>query len=159
MPIRRNLRVTRILASIVVILGLFLGNAVQGHLLPQAYAAPAVTANAVTAGATSPKVSRQDVASIGFLTAGQLAQQCGEGTAFSITYCLAFLAGVHDSMRAYEQWLDQREFCAPNTVKQRDLSNAFLAYVTAHPEYRDGLASSVAVVALKEAWPCTNQGH
>lgn len=96
-----------------------------------------------------------NAAPIGFLTAGQLAQQCREGTPFSVTYCLAFLAGVHDSIRAYEQWLDQREFCAPSDVKQRELSNAFLAFLAAHPEYRDGLASSVAVVALKEAWPCT----
>lgn len=109
--------------------------------------------------AVAPAVHADDAASIGFLTADQLAQQCREGTAFSVTYCLAFLAGVHDSIRAYEQWLDQREFCAPSTVKQRDLSNAFLAFLAAHPEYRGGLASSVAVVALKEAWPCTTPGH
>ncbi|TCM17998.1 hypothetical protein EDF56_105346 [Novosphingobium sp. PhB165] len=104
-------------------------------------------------------VSAGNGASIGFMTAGQLAEQCREGTPFSVTYCLAFLAGVHDSIRAYEQWLDQREFCAPRDVKQRDLSNAFMAFVAAHPQYRDGLASSVAVVALKEAWPCTTPGH
>ena len=125
------------------VIGLLLGNGAEA----QAIAAPAETARA-------PSASR-DAASIGFLTADQLARQCREGTAFSITYCLAFLAGVHDSMRAYEQWLGQREFCAPQAVKQRDLGNAFLAFVAAHPEYRDGLASSVAVVAMKEAWPCT----
>ncbi|WP_395331144.1 Rap1a/Tai family immunity protein [Novosphingobium sp. BL-8H] len=139
--------------ALLVALGLFLGGADEGHWQPQARAATPVSASSPAA------MKADDAAAIGFLTAGQLAQQCREGTAFSVTYCLAFLAGVHDSMRAYEQWLDQREFCAPNTVKQRDLSNAFLAFVTAHPEYRDGLASSVAVVALKEAWPCTSPGR
>lgn len=129
--------------------------AVMAALLPLPVSAASVSA----AEATRDMPEVRKAASIGFLTAGQLAQQCREGTPFSVTYCLAFLAGVHDSMRAYEQWLDQREFCAPGDVKQRELSNAFLGFLSAHPEYRDGLASSVAVVALKEAWPCTTHAR
>lgn len=92
--------------------------------------------------------------SIGFLTATQLSSQCRQSSAFAVTYCFAYLAGVHDAIRAYEQWLKQKEFCAPATIKQQDLSDVFASYLAAHPEFAEGQASSVALVALKEAWPC-----
>ncbi|EIZ78470.1 hypothetical protein WSK_2914 [Novosphingobium sp. Rr 2-17] len=104
--------------------------------------------------APAPATSAAPDGSIGFLTASQLSGQCRQSSAFAVTYCFAYLAGVHDTIRAYEQWLKHKEFCAPATIKQQDLSDVFASYVAAHPEFAEGQASSVALVALKEAWPC-----
>lgn len=96
----------------------------------------------------------QPQAPFGFMTAGTLADRCTEPSAYSTSYCFAYLAGIHDSMRAYEVWLGQSEFCAPSQVAQKDLRDVFVAFVTANPRYRTAQGASVAVVALKEAYPC-----
>lgn len=92
---------------------------------------------------------------IGYLTAGDLAERCGSGSPAGMSYCYAFITGVHDTMRAYEAWLNQREFCVPANTPQSDLRRAFLTYLSAYPTNRGGQASSVVVVALKETYPCT----
>lgn len=96
---------------------------------------------------------------IGYLTAGQLAEQCRAEAAFPVTYCFAFLAGVRDTLRAYERWLQQSEFCPPAAIKQRDLREALLRFVSGHPGAAEGQAASVAVVAFKQAWPCPPQSR
>lgn len=92
---------------------------------------------------------------LGYLTAAELERRCGAtGGAADISYCFAYIAAVHDAMRAYEVWLGLREFCAPPAVPQSDLRRAFLTYLSAYPSNRSGQAASVIVVALKETYPC-----
>ncbi|BBD99700.1 hypothetical protein SAMIE_1032010 [Sphingobium amiense] len=92
---------------------------------------------------------------LGYLTAAELERRCGAGGATAdISYCFAYIAAVHDAMRAYEVWLGLREFCAPPAVPQSDLRRAFLTYLSAYPSNRSGQAASVIVVALKESYPC-----
>lgn len=71
-----------------------------------------------------------------------------------MSYCFAYLAAVHDTARAYEVWLSEKEFCIPPAVSQDDLRKAYLAHLTANPGHRLGQAGSVIIVALKEAYPC-----
>lgn len=91
---------------------------------------------------------------LGYLTAGQLAERCEQSTAASVSYCYAYIAAVYDTMRAYEVWLNQREFCMPATIAQNELKQRFLTYLSAYPSNRTGLASSVVAVALKTSAPC-----
>ena len=93
-------------------------------------------------------------AKIGYLTAGQLADRCGDNSAAASTYCFAFITGVHDTVQAYEQWLAQREFCVPAGTPQADLRRSFLSYMLVYPQNSGGEAASVVVVALKAAYPC-----
>ncbi len=93
-------------------------------------------------------------AEIGYLTAAALAQRCQDSAPANITYCFAYIASVHDTMRAYEIWLGQREFCIPQANAQGDLRRAFLTYVSAYPQNSSGQAASVVVVALKQTYPC-----
>ena len=93
-------------------------------------------------------------APIGYLTASELAARCGDSSPAATSYCFAYIAAVHDTTQAYEQWLNQREFCPPAGTPQADLRRAFLTYVVAYPQYRSGEAASVVVVALKEFYPC-----
>lgn len=93
-------------------------------------------------------------AQIGYLTAGQLAGRCRDTTVAMITYCFAYIAAVYDTMRAYEVWLNQREFCLPHSISQNELKALFLAYMSAYPANSGGLASSVVAVALKSSAPC-----
>lgn len=91
---------------------------------------------------------------IGYLTADKLAQQCDDTNPTHIGYCFAYIAAVHDTMRAYEIWLEQKEFCIPANVPQGELRRAFLTYLSAYPTNRTGQAASVIAIALKQTYPC-----
>jgi len=70
------------------------------------------------------------------------------------SYCFAYITGVHDTVRAYEAWLNQREFCVPRHVPQGDLRQAFIDYLRDKPSDLSGEAASVVVVALKIRYAC-----
>lgn len=91
----------------------------------------------------------------GLLNAGQLKDRCESGTAADISYCFAYIAGVHDTVRAYESWLNLREFCTPGGISQGELRRAFLDYLNEKPGFRAGEAASVVVVSLKQRYPCS----
>lgn len=95
---------------------------------------------------------------LGYLTAGELADRCNDASASSASYCYAYIAAVHDMMRAYEVWLGQKEFCPPVRISQGDLRKDFIGYLLAYPANRTGLAASVVTVALKESYPCDYSG-
>lgn len=90
----------------------------------------------------------------GLFSAGQLKDRCSSGSAADISYCFAYIAGVYDTVGAYETWLNLREFCAPAGVSQGELRGAFVDYLDAKPGFRAGEAASVVVVALKERFAC-----
>lgn len=92
--------------------------------------------------------------SLGYLTAAQLARRCKDSAPGSITYCFAYVTGVHDTIRAYGIWLGQREFCPPEKTSQSELRQTFLAYLTAYPSNESGQAASVVSLALRETYPC-----
>lgn len=91
----------------------------------------------------------------GLFRADQLKQRCLSTVVADASYCFAYVTGVHDAVRAYESWLNLREFCAPTRVAQGELRRAFVSYLDAHPADGAGEAASVVVVALKIRFPCT----
>lgn len=99
-------------------------------------------------------VAPKPVGELGYLTAGELSDRCADTAAASSSYCFAYVAAVHDSARAYEIWLREKEFCIPTRTPQADLRRAFLTYVNAYPAHRSGQAASVVLIALKESFPC-----
>lgn len=102
----------------------------------------------------APPITPAPLTSIGFLTAGQLADRCQQPSPADTNYCFAFIAGVHDAIQVYEKWLSTREFCPPTSLAHSELRRSFLTYVSAYPSSRDGVAASVIVVALKQTYPC-----
>lgn len=124
--------------------------AAQANIL--APSAPPSTGPSEAAPLPSPSLSPRN--DIGFLTAGSLAERCQDGAYANINYCFAYIASVHDTMRAYEIWLGQKEFCVPGENRQGDLRRAFLTYLSAYPQNANGQAASVVVVALKQTYPC-----
>ncbi len=91
---------------------------------------------------------------IGFLTAKELADRCNATSPADVSYCYAFITGIHDTMRAYEVWLNLKEFCPTAELVQGDLRRIVLAYLTVYPNMGKGQAASTVVVALKTAFPC-----
>lgn len=91
---------------------------------------------------------------LGYVTAGELADRCHDSSTAGVTYCFSYIAAVRDTIRAYEIWLNQREFCEVGRLSQGELRQAFLAYLSAYPSNRSGQAASVIVVALKQTYPC-----
>lgn len=139
--------------------------AAQALTVPTA-APPPVTATPVTGAPTtappsdttqvqgSGPVSSSGLGATGFLTAESLQAKCQENSAAMVSYCYAYIAGVHDTIRAYETWLNMREFCRPVRVSQSELRRAFLDYLTANPRASSGEAASVVVIALRTKFAC-----
>lgn len=90
----------------------------------------------------------------GLFSAGQLRQRCLSNVAADASYCFAYITGVHDTVRAYEAWLNLREFCVPRHVPQGDLRRAFMEYLGDNPGDLGGEAASVVVVSLKIRYAC-----
>ncbi len=95
-----------------------------------------------------------DDSPIGFLRAGELETRCQSNAPATASYCFAYLTGVYDTVKAYEAWLNAKEFCVPLRPPQGDLRRIFLDHLERNPGYRTGEASSVVVVALKQRFPC-----
>ena len=93
--------------------------------------------------------------SIGFLSAAALRERCESQSAGLVSYCFAYVTGVHDTVQAYETWLRVREFCAPPVSSQSDMRRAFLGYLDKNPGAASGEAASVIVLALKDQFPCS----
>jgi hypothetical protein len=89
-----------------------------------------------------------------FISARDLGERCRSSAAITVSYCYAYVAAVHDTVRAYETWLRIREFCPPLRASQADLRKAFVDYMDRHPGAGGGEAASVVVVALKERFGC-----
>lgn len=113
---------------------------------------PATPGSPLPAAAPSSASPTKD--GIGYLTAEQLATQCADQKPANISYCFAYIAAVHDTMRAYEIWLGEKEFCVPPNVAQGDLRRSFLTYISAYPQNKGGQAASVIAIALKQSYPC-----
>ncbi|AUW57333.1 hypothetical protein C1T17_03710 [Sphingobium sp. SCG-1] len=100
---------------------------------PQATPAPASppAAPAPIAPAASPPYSANAAPDLGYLSAGALVDRCSENSPASTSYCFAYIAGVSDAMRAYEIWLNTREFCPPRG--NRKATCARLSWVSSPP--------------------------
>lgn len=105
-------------------------------------------------GSTQPMRPTSPRPSIGFISASSLAERCESNSPGLVSYCFAYITGVHDTVRAYETWLRVREFCPPFTSAQGDLRRAFLSYLKAHPDAGAGEAASVIVLAFKDQFSC-----
>jgi hypothetical protein len=91
---------------------------------------------------------------LGYVTGNDLYARCTDSAPGSISYCFAYIAAVHDTMRAYEIWLNMREFCVAPGTSQGDLKTAFISYARVHPIDLNGQAASVVVNALKASYSC-----
>jgi hypothetical protein len=87
-----------------------------------------------------------------YYSADQFKQDCSD--IGRIDGCFAFVSAVSDTSRAYQQWMNFREYCLPAGVMRGDLRDATLRYLDLHPREGDALAASVVILALKDRYPC-----
>lgn len=92
--------------------------------------------------------------SLGVVRGAEVVNRCTETSPESGSFCFAYLAGVFDSVRAYETWLNIREFCIPTGTPQADLRDVVVAHIQKNPNYRLAQGASVVIRALKERYPC-----
>lgn len=92
--------------------------------------------------------------SFGYLTGTELYRRCTDQSAAGLSYCFAYLAAVHDTVRAYENWLGFQEYCIPAQIAQADLKRVFLADARRYTFELRGQAASVVVNSLKRAYKC-----
>ena len=70
--------------------------------------------------------------------------------------CTGFLAGVWDTIDALKSWneLKSKGYCPPVAITTYDLKAIFVEYAGQHPELHYATASSVALSAFIQAFPC-----
>jgi hypothetical protein len=91
----------------------------------------------------------------GYLYGSELLRDCTGGFSQSLARCEGYLVGVHDTVRAYEEWTGVREVCSPKKTTPANLRSTIVDYLSGRSDYLTGQAASVAVLALREKYPCT----
>jgi hypothetical protein len=92
--------------------------------------------------------------SLGIAHGSDVINRCTEKSPESGTFCFAYIAAVYDSVRAYETWLNMKEFCLPPQTPQSELRDAVVQHIERNPNDRLGQGASVVIRALKERYPC-----
>jgi hypothetical protein len=64
--------------------------------------------------------------------------------------CIYYLAGVQDAWND----LDSKKYCMPDGVKLAELKKALIKYANENPEKLHLAASSIAINAFEEGFPC-----
>lgn len=98
--------------------------------------------------------AQSELTNLGYQTGIDLYKRCTDQSAAGLSYCFAYLAAVHDTVRAYENWMGFKEFCLPREVTQSDLRQVFLADARRFTFEARGQAASVVVNAFKRAYKC-----
>lgn len=102
-----------------------------------------------------PSSSSNDAAD-GFLSAGDLFAKCREPSVEAVSFCFAYVAGVADTARAYQAWLETNDFCIPEATPQSALIDTFERHLAAHPTLSTSQAGSAVILALQEGYACTS---
>jgi hypothetical protein len=127
----------------------------MAFLLSLPLALAPISASAQSAArANSGRPATSGTSDLGYLTADQLSRRCTQADPAASSYCFAYIAAVTDTARAYEIWLNAREFCLPKAIAQSEIRRAFITYLSAYPGQGSGQAASVVVNALKQTYPC-----
>jgi hypothetical protein len=92
--------------------------------------------------------------SLGVVRGAEVINRCTEKSAESGSFCFAYIGGVFDSVRAYETWLNIKEFCIPAGTPQSELRDVVVAHIEKNPNDRLGQGASVVIRALKQRYPC-----
>jgi hypothetical protein len=80
----------------------------------------------------------------------KLLQHCTQ-QGWGETFCLGFVAGVHDNMRMTLRILDESP-CVPDGVTLGQIKDVTTRYLRKHPENRHKSAAVLVSAALVEAW-------
>lgn len=83
-----------------------------------------------------------------FMSGNSLIRYCRAGDARQ--FVMGFVAGVNDTVSASPKG----GICLPEGVRLEQLSDVMCKYVTDHPESRHNTGSSLALIALRGAFPC-----
>lgn len=91
---------------------------------------------------------------LGYVLARDLVARCTAGTTFAADYCFGYIAAAHDTVRAYEAWLNLRDICIPAGTPQSEIRDAVLGHLRDNPGDLDAQAASVVVVAMRSRFAC-----
>ena len=91
-----------------------------------------------------------------FYTGNELLTYCESELIGEENICVGYLIGIDDVIGVLEDWnlLIRREFCIPVNVIGKQLKLVFIKYLNVHPEKLHFSASSLAMNAFNESFPC-----
>ena len=115
---------------------------------------PTVPAKAPATPVGAGSVTAAQRADNGFLTGEELFRRCTDSSPSAGLFCFGYIAAINDSVKAYEHWLNIKEYCAPQTVSLSQLRDTFVDEGRHRPAALRGQAASFVVNAFKRRYPC-----
>ena len=85
-----------------------------------------------------------------FESGNDIHSACADATLFAMGYVIG--ASDRDQLASYAG----SSVCLPIGVEVRQLTDVMCNFLQAHPEMRHLNASTLAIMALSAAWPCTH---
>jgi hypothetical protein len=80
---------------------------------------------------------------------------CNGKTDFGTTVCRAFTSGFISGMGVQAEYFkSEKLFCFPATAKNSQAADVFSKYLDRHPESRHLDSTTLAAIAMIEAFPC-----
>ena len=86
----------------------------------------------------------------GFKDGNELYKNCSAEDNVQQALCLSYVIGCYDTLETTVSNL----VCIPDGIKANQLGDVVTAYLKTYPEERHYSASSTAIVAMIEAFPC-----
>jgi hypothetical protein len=87
------------------------------------------------------------------VVAGQVAARADTVKMLDAGFCSGLLAAL---METGKQFQPELRICVPLGVPIMEGARAFLRFVETHPERRRESGLGLMMVALRDAWPCSN---
>ena len=91
-----------------------------------------------------------------YVSGAELLDRCLSPRSSAEATCLGYVAGVADSVVAYEAEADPvlKRLCIPATATPAQLLDVVRKYLAANPEQHDSTAQMLVFNALLKAFPC-----
>jgi hypothetical protein len=92
----------------------------------------------------------------GYYTSSNLFNFCESELVVDQNSCRRYLSGISDAHDAFYrlEFLADKAFCIPDRETNERLREIFIKYVNEHPQDLELVASSMAINAFRQAFPC-----
>lgn len=110
----------------------------------------ALIMSAAIAAITCEPTQAETLATGSFLSGNELHELCRNANSTATSYII----GVADSFLFVQRSTNSRNFCIPANVNSEQITDVICESLKANPATRNNTAPSIALSAIKKAWPC-----
>lgn len=90
------------------------------------------------------------------VTGADLVRVCSSRQTYDATYCIAYIAGIHDTVRDLQgiDEITELDYCLPERVSIGAVAQAVSAHIGADESLWTSRAASATILSLMAVYPC-----